>query len=356
MSLRRRSGHWHYRFMVLGKTWTDDTGLVDTERNRKAAEAVESEAWRNVKLGKTANVRVTAKKFDEAAELFLADCRVKHAGKKNTYNRVSGSFASIATYFGTRLVASIDSLSVVAYATWRLKGEPGIKGVVPITVRHDLHSLSKFFKFAIKQGWCHDNPVLAEDIPSDKDAERINVQSPEQEQAFFDAIKLKWPKLRDLCRLILLQGCRPEELLAMQVSHVDLLRMTIRIVEGKSAAAKRTLKLRRESVEILTRLTQAAKGEYIFCSERSKTKKMSLSTIEGQMARVNVPGVNCVIYDWRHTFGTRAANSGTSLASLKNILGHSSLRSVMKYVHPSQDDLDSAMDALDNPSHPANMR
>ena len=44
MSLRERSGNWHYRFMVGGRTWTDDTSLAAVKRNRKAAEAIESEA------------------------------------------------------------------------------------------------------------------------------------------------------------------------------------------------------------------------------------------------------------------------------------------------------------------------
>ena len=35
-----------------------------------------------------------------------------------------------------------------------------------------------------------------------------------------------------------------------------------------------------------------------------------------------------------------------SLATLKDILGHSSLRSVMKYVHPTQQDQDRAMEML----------
>jgi len=46
-------------------------------------------------------------------------------------------------------------------------------------------------------------------------------------------------------------------------------------------------------------------------------------------------GIPCVIYDWRHTFATRAANGGMSLGTLARILGHNSLRSVTKYVHPA---------------------
>ena len=42
-----------------------------------------------------------------------------------------------------------------------------------------------------------------------------------------------------------------------------------------------------------------------------------------------------MIYDLRHTFATRFVEAGGDLVTLKDILGHSSLRSVIKYVHPT---------------------
>lgn len=51
-----------------------------------------------------------------------------------------------------------------------------------------------------------------------------------------------------------------------------------------------------------------------------------------------------VIYDLRHTFATRAAQSGMPLATLAAILGHAGIRSVMKYVHVQQEAQDRAME------------
>jgi integrase len=332
--------------MHAGRTLTGDTGWAATERNRKSAQAVEAEAWRGAVHGAAPALKA-AIRFSDASEVFLPDVRAKHQDKPNTYRRVEGSFTSLCTYFGNRAVLGITSGDVAAYATWRATGEEGIAPVKPVTIRHDLHSLSKFFKYAIKRDWALLNPVLAEDIPSDANAVRMNVLTPEQERLYFDAVRLKYPKLHDLCRLMLLQGCRPEELLSAEVSHVNMERQTLRIVDGKSAAAKRTLKLRGEALDILTRRVNAAKGRFIFCAERNPVTKLSLSTIETQHGKVKVPGVTCVPYDMRHTYATRAANSGMSIVTLAKTLGHSSLRSVMKYVHPDQQSLDAAILALD---------
>lgn len=347
MSLRERSGNWHYRFMVGGRTWTDDTGLAASERNRKAAEAIESEAWKAVKLGKGKSLKIEGVSFDDAAEKFLKWVEAKHADKPNTVRRCKGSFASLVVYFDRKPVASITDGDVADYAAWRLNGTDDISPVKPVTVRHDLHNLSKFFKYAKKHNWAAENPVMAEDIPSDKDAVRINPLSPEAEARYFQAAQ-RYPKLHDVGRLMVLQGCRPEELLSLQVSHIDLERLTLRVVDGKSAAAKRTLKLRAESASILARLVSEAEGLYIFCAERQPTQKLSLSTCENWHNKVLMTSkVSCVIYDLRHTFGTRFANSGKSLATLAKLLGHASLRSVMKYVHVDQAESDRAMLELD---------
>jgi hypothetical protein len=145
MSLNARSGNWHYRFMVAGRTWTDDTGLAATERNRKAAQAIESEPWKAVKLGKDKTLKVEGVSFGVAAEKFLQWVEAKHANKPNTVRRCKGSFASLIVYFNRTPVASISDGDVADYAAWRLNGTEEINPVKPVTVRHDLHNLSKFF-------------------------------------------------------------------------------------------------------------------------------------------------------------------------------------------------------------------
>lgn len=50
--------------------------------------------------------------------------------------------------------------------------------------------------------------------------------------------------------------------------------------------------------------------------------------------------VSFVLYDCRHTFATRAVERGMELPKLMAILGHSNLRSIMKYVHMTQAHID----------------
>lgn len=54
-----------------------------------------------------------------------------------------------------------------------------------------------------------------------------------------------------------------------------------------------------------------------------------------------------VVYDFRHTFATRAAESGMPVATLAAILGRADLRSVMKYVHVRQESQDREMERIE---------
>src|SRR5690242_20623464 len=340
MALRSRHGKWHYRFEVDGHEWSGSTGLAATERNRKAAERVQLEARQAIEQGRSHLLRVRAIPFNEAAEKFLAWCEGHHREKPNTLRRVKTSFASLGIHFGRTPVNAITAGDVADYRAWRAT----MHKVKDVTIRHDLHNLSKFFHYAVKHNWRRDNPVTAEDIPSDAEAVRMHIFTPSEELRYLNAAH---PRLQDLVRLMRDQGCRPEELLSTPIAAVDLERGYLHIEKSKSNAAERTLRIRRESVPILARLVQSATGPWLFPSERSQAKKLSLSTCENWHVKArSATKIPCVIYDWRHTFATRAANAGMSLATFKDILGHSSLRSVMKYVHPTQQDQDRAMEML----------
>jgi len=54
-------------------------------------------------------------------------------------------------------------------------------------------------------------------------------------------------------------------------------------------------------------------------------------------------GVSFVLYDLRHTFATRLADAGVPITTIAALLGHSGLRMVMRYVHPSAESKKDAM-------------
>ena len=185
----------------------------------------------------------------------------------------------------------------------------------------------------------------------------MNVLSPEQEALYFETClwmdraalfvpspdRTGYRDLYDFMRPMIQQGTRPEELLELRKADVDLVNLKLFIRSGKTEAARRLLRLTGESAGILQR-RMAGPGPFVFPSPRDptshrgpswRTHEKVLEAMKGKAhARVFVP------YDLRHTAATRWATDGMPVPVLAATLGHANLRSVMKYIHITADNIE----------------
>jgi integrase len=115
---------------------------------------------------------------------------------------------------------------------------------------------------------------------------------------------------------------------------------------GKSPAARRTLDLTSESRRILA-ARRPGNSPWIFPSDRNPGQHIArLNNAHDNLCKAaKKAGIdfNFVLYDFRHTFATRMAEAGIDLATLAAILGHSSIRIVQRYVHPTAEHKKNAM-------------
>jgi len=374
MPIREREGNWHYRFWVDGREYSSNTGLAATERNRNAAARKEAKARELVVSGRAHELKLHVKPFSDAMVEFLQWADGEYRDHPSTARRLRTSFVSLGQFFKATPISGILRGHVNDFKSWR-RTEHQVR---EITIRHDLHALSKAFGYWIDHNWARENPVRGVDIPSDKDALRIHVLTQEEEALYFEDAARRSSALHDLGRLMLNQGCRPEEILALRTEDLDLEKTLLTIRDGKSHAARRQLKLMAESLRICAR--RAALGSsWLFPGKLPGTHMAKVNGAHGRVLedlavckcahrrRQHVKGkcpcgcaefreasrVAFVIYDFRHTFATRAAESGMPVATLAKILGHADLRSVMKYVHVRQEAQDRAMTAFEQSTKPA---
>jgi len=338
MPLKLRGNTWHYRFYIHQREFSGPTGLDATERNRTAAMRIEAEKRRLVLEGKESQLKLQVVTFADAARQFLDWTEGEYADHPNSAKRIATSFASLKKYFGKTPLLQITPGHLDDFKSWRRKEHE----VRDVTIRHDLHALSTFFQYAKKHNWCRDNPTRDDDfeIPSDADAVRIHVLSTEEERAYF-AAAVRFPNLYDLGKLMLNQGCRPEELMELEQVNVNLGSGIFKIISGKSQSAKRELRMTAESKLIFEgRLMKP--GRFVFPGKKHGTH---LSKVNGSHDKVlKATGLKFVPYDLRHTFATRAARAGMPLPTLAAILGHGDLRSLRKYIHIGAPDMHAAMD------------
>jgi site-specific recombinase XerD len=219
VALRQQNGKWHYRFQVNGRKYFGSSDLDATEQNKTKAARKEAQAYRLVTEGKAALLKLEVRSFAEAAFMFLEFADGKHRDHPATARRLRTSFASLNEFFKSAMVHTISEGNVDDYSSWRRREHK----VRDVTIRHDLHALSKFFQYALKHNWCRDNPVRKAEVPSDAESIRIRVITDAEEFKYFE--KARWfPNLHVLGRLMLNQGCRPEELMSLPQADVDLIK------------------------------------------------------------------------------------------------------------------------------------
>ena len=332
MALRIRGGQFHYRFQFDGKEYSGSTGLAATKRNETAAQDKEAAHRMRLREGHEPVHRLIVREFSEAAEHFLEWDKVETREHPNTHDRIATSFTSLKEFFGNKPVSMIDEGGIEDYKTRRVTEHK----VRDITVRHDLHALSRFFLFAIKKHWARENPVRKVKIPSGADAVRIHVLTPAEEAQYFRRAA-KNNNLHDLARLILNQGMRPDEVACLRKEDVDLERGQVHIRKGKTSAARRALDLVNESRQILAK-RMGGSSPWIFPSKRKPGQHVTrLNNAHDRVCQIAAKDgmpFKFVMYDLRHTFATRMAQVGVDLATLAAILGHNSIRIVERYVHP----------------------
>ena len=166
MPLRNRNGIWHYRFKLDGKRYAATTGLAATQQNMREAQDLESKHRQALREGRHTTRRILIRQFNDAANDFLTWAATSYRKHPNSYKRIAASFSSATIFFGREPITMIDEGRIEAYKSWRVKEH----AVRDITLRHDLHALSTFFRYAIKHHWAPDNLIRRVEIPSDADA------------------------------------------------------------------------------------------------------------------------------------------------------------------------------------------
>jgi integrase len=266
--------------------------------------------------------------------------------------------ASFQFYFEERrcLVARIGPAELEDFKMWRREND-----IHDNTLRKQLLLLGQFFRYSRKQGWIKSDPFAKGDdeevkIPSEHDSDVMRVLSPQEERMYLGVARTLSIDLADVATIMVSQGPRPEEVMALEQSHVDVFNRRFTIwdtsADGKSRSAHRTLKMTDQTFNILVRRL-ATPGVWVFPSPKNAGHRRTLQKSHEQTTRGRKNkegtyqggcGIECRLYDMRHTFATRFALAGGSLPVLAKILGHADLSLLMRYVHPSQSDMDRAME------------
>lgn len=131
-------------------------------------------------------------------------------------------------------------------------------------------------------------------------------------------------------RLLLITGCRLNEILTLKREEVDFNKQCLRLSDSKTG--KKLVYLSTVAIDILKAVPQLEGNPYVICGEK---KGAHLINLQKPWRRIRQKaGLDHVrLHDLRHTFASIAASDGLSLPIIGALLGHKQTQTTARYAH-----------------------
>ena len=127
----------------------------------------------------------------------------------------------------------------------------------------------------------------------------------------------------------------------------------VKVVEGKSKAAKREVPLTDRAVTAAKAAWERSRCSYVFTAHGGR--KALTRHYVSQQFRVLADTQNmsdAVLHSTRHTFCTRLGESGVDAFTIQKLAGHASITISQRYVHPNREVMVNAIQRMDRANNP----
>ena len=142
-------------------------------------------------------------------------------------------------------------------------------------------------------------------------------------------------------RLLLLSGCRKNEILSLQWAHVDFEHAALRLPDSKTGA--KVVPLGAPALEVLANIPHLPESPFVFPASKGKGHHVGLPAVWRKVA--GMAGLKDVrIHDLRHGFASVAVADGSSLYIVGKVLGHTQAATTARYSHLDLDPMRAVAD------------
>jgi integrase len=149
-----------------------------------------------------------------------------------------------------------------------------------------------------------------------------------------DAERVELPSAITAVRLLLLTGCRLNEIMKLRWADVELGHAMLRLPDSKSGA--KTVQLGQAAVDVLASIKRSPFNPHVITGTQPGKPLSDLQPFWRRVrARAGLKDVR--IHDLRHTFASVAVASGQGLPMIGKLLGHSQVQTTARYAHLSGD-------------------
>ena len=135
-------------------------------------------------------------------------------------------------------------------------------------------------------------------------------------------------------RLLMLTGCRRNEILTLRWEDVDLDAGELHLSDSKTGA--RAVPLSPSAAKLLTELPRVPGNPWVFPGKKPGTHMRNVNG-PWEIVRARAGIENVRLHDLRHSFASRALALGESLPMIGKLLGHKQIETTARYAHLARD-------------------
>ncbi len=246
--------------------------------------------------------------------------------------------ASMVPYFGKLELQEITPLEIEKYRAVRLE-----EGVSKSTVNREITILKKMFNLAIDWNFAQVNPVLKIKLFSEKNTMKERILTDEEEEKLLAGCP---DYLKPIVIMALHTGMRRGEILNLEWAQVDLAKRTI-LVKNTKSGKDRPLPINETLFSALSKpWSQEGKGTLVFPNPATGKPFTELKkSFKQACKRAGITDLR--FHDLRHTFASRLVEAGVDIITVRDLLGHFSVRVTERYTHSGQSQKSLAVESLD---------
>ena len=269
------------------------------------------------------------------------DMRMRNFAKY-TYDSYLGKTKDIMKYFGGKKLEEVTTEELREFLLKYLKDERKLSD-------RSINYYNSVIRFIYEVTL--DKVLNKKQLPMRKQKKEIyKVLTKEELSTFFNCIDNF--KFKTIFMLVYGSGLRIGEVANLRVEDIESKKMRIFVREGKGNKERYTI-LPKQSLEMLrtywSKYRQNKRRGRIFLSESGKA--ITVGVIRKHFrkyrrkAKINE---KATVHTLRHNFATDLIERGATLIQVKELMGHSNIRSTMAYVHVAnvKMDLESPLDAF----------
>ena len=145
-----------------------------------------------------------------------------------------------------------------------------------------------------------------------------------------------WPAAVAAIRLLMLTGCRRQEIATLQWDDVDRTAGHLRLQDSKTGS--RMIPLTPTALEVLDGIRPVPGNSWVFVG-RKQGAHVSQLTSHWHRLRAKMPRSlhDVRLHDLRHSYASHALALGESLSMIGKLLGHTSMGTTARYAHLARD-------------------